>query len=124
MMHVVIIVPVRKAEWITDRTYDRTESTMSTLPTLEPMVPPRWLRKHRQAQRLRVRFNVPEGETIRRLGPGFYLASHNRKLAEIAREQRVRPFDPARHTWADDLTEAEWDSFQESIREAQGRPPS
>src|SRR5918993_3121085 len=117
MMQISIILLAGKAEWITDRT----EPRMSTLPTLDPVVTPRWLRKHRQALRLRERFDVPDGETVRRLGPGFYVVSHRRELAEIARRQGVRPLDPERLMLEKDLTEEEWRSFHEAVTEARGR---
>jgi hypothetical protein len=89
-----------------------------------PDAAPRWLRKRRQAARLAVRFGLAEGETVRKLGPGFYVRSSRALLEDIARKQGTGPIDLSRFTWADGLTDEEWTSFMEAIEEMKGRPLS
>lgn len=97
---------------------------MRTLPTLDPMVTPRWLRTQRQGRRraLRLRDSAEAaGRPFRQIGD-YYFLGPRKSVAQLAAEQGVGPFDPERMSLWEHVPAEEWDDFLAAIEDGRARP--
>lgn len=88
---------------------------------LDLVVTPRWLREHRRARARAARPDAVASEiadeTAARLRPGRELT-----LAEILRQQNVRPFNWAEfRRGSSGLTSEDWAELRAALAEARGR---